>query len=368
MFSEKIDSWYSVVKRILFKYKNGFFELPIMSNSPETTIGSITKMPFVRHDVEKQVFGTRNPIMNADIQYYEIEHGLWFMHSKAEYKENVHYIRKNDRSIPSDYYRLFIEITRTTTIAKTPLVDGIPYANSSWVFLNTSESNTHCRFKGDHTTSLLICMNKQWVKEQLFGYQAFLESDFKGFFESNDSLLICAEDIYVAEKLEQKLEILLQRFSDREKVENGEWRSLVWEFLDAFLHRFNSQNTGSNFFQVSQVTRRKIIHAEQYLIDHIRVPFIGITELSKIVGLSPTKLKADFKVVFGDSAFQYFRKRQMEMARSILMERGAKINELADEFGYNSPSKFTAAYKGVFNVLPSDDYEEGIRLRQTSSL
>ena len=350
--SSEVNKWYSKVKRILFKYKDGFFEFPIMSNSPESTIQSITKMPFVKHKPEEGYFGSKNPFVNADIYYHEIEKGLWFMHSTADYKENVHYNRMRETKLPSEYYNLFIEITRTESKSKNALLNGVSYSNCSWGLLKTKEGNTHCRFKGNKTTSLVVSMHQDWVNEVLFRKNTFIDSQLIDFFESNQKLIIWNEDIKIAESLEFQSNKI---FENPDFKNQNDIREYVDQFIDAFLNRYTNDKIGNNLFQVSQINRKKIIQAEQYIIENIYNPFMGLDNICDKVGLSPTKLKTDFKIVFGDTVFQYFRKRQLDAAKIMICLNGQPIGEVASMFGYSNYSKFTAAYKSYFGEVPSKD-------------
>jgi len=96
MFLQRLDKWFSSVKKLLFKYKDGFYELPLIANSPEAIVKSITKMPFVKHSEATGVFGTNNPFVKAEIKYHKINEELWVMDSIAVYKENILYKRITD--------------------------------------------------------------------------------------------------------------------------------------------------------------------------------------------------------------------------------------------------------------------------------
>lgn len=84
------------------------------------------------------------------------------------------------------------------------------------------------------------------------------------------------------------------------------------------------------------------------------VSFPGIEQLAASVGISPTKLKNDFKAVHGTSIFQYYRSNQLDMAYTVLKNKSLKIKQIANLFGYENASKFSAAFKDKFSVTPSD--------------
>lgn len=79
-------------------------------------------------------------------------------------------------------------------------------------------------------------------------------------------------------------------------------------------------------------------------------PSLG--ELARTVGVSDSKLKRGFQMVFGTTAFGYLRARRMEHARDLLAAGEATVLEAAEFVGYSNPSNFAAAFRGQFGVNP----------------
>lgn len=99
---------------------------------------------------------------------------------------------------------------------------------------------------------------------------------------------------------------------------------------------------------------RRVMEAEALLLHDFSVPAPTINELSRMVSVSSSKLKLDFKKVFGDSIYRYFQKKRMEKARTLLLTRTSTIREIGHELGYNNLSNFTIAFRKEFNMLPSE--------------
>jgi AraC-like DNA-binding protein len=99
----------------------------------------------------------------------------------------------------------------------------------------------------------------------------------------------------------------------------------------------------------------KVFKAEKILMDNIDGDFPGIDFIAKETGLSPTKLKKDFKVVFGTSVLKYFREKQMLIAKDLLHNEDVLVKELAHKFGYENAGKFSIVYKKYFRILPSQE-------------
>ena len=81
---------------------------------------------------------------------------------------------------------------------------------------------------------------------------------------------------------------------------------------------------------------------------------ITIEELSKKYLINPTTLKTAFKSIYGTSIAAHIKKHRMEHAAKLLKETDKSIAEIARAVGYDSQSKFTAAFKTYFKVLPKE--------------
>ncbi len=81
---------------------------------------------------------------------------------------------------------------------------------------------------------------------------------------------------------------------------------------------------------------------------------ITIEELARLYSMNTTSLKAAFKSIYGMSIGAYAKKQRLLYAARLLADSNLSIAEVAAASGYNSQSKFSAAFKALFNILPSD--------------
>ncbi|KAA6301182.1 MAG: Regulatory protein PchR [Candidatus Ordinivivax streblomastigis] len=79
-----------------------------------------------------------------------------------------------------------------------------------------------------------------------------------------------------------------------------------------------------------------------------------IQSLSEEFGISPTKLKTNFKLFFGKPIFQYFQQERMELAKKLIESSSYTISEAGFKVGYNNLSKFSSAYKKQFGFNPKE--------------
>ncbi|MBO5980999.1 MAG: metalloregulator ArsR/SmtB family transcription factor [Clostridia bacterium] len=104
----------------------------------------------------------------------------------------------------------------------------------------------------------------------------------------------------------------------------------------------------------SEITYREIVHRiHEYLTEHLSER-ITIEELSKRFHINTTTLKKIFKEVYGDSVAAHIKKHRLEKAAKLLKDTEMSIFAAAKEVGYDSQSRFTAAFKQEFGVLPTE--------------
>lgn len=81
---------------------------------------------------------------------------------------------------------------------------------------------------------------------------------------------------------------------------------------------------------------------------------VTIEELAHRYLINPTTLKTVFKEVYGSSLAAHMKEHRMERAAALLRETDLSVAEIAGQVGYESQSKFTAAFKEQFGQLPKE--------------
>ncbi|GGG08675.1 hypothetical protein GCM10011344_06560 [Dokdonia pacifica] len=79
----------------------------------------------------------------------------------------------------------------------------------------------------------------------------------------------------------------------------------------------------------------------------------SLTELSKQIGLNTTKLKKEFKAVFGVPVFKYLQNERLSTAHALIHTKNATVQEAAWQVGYDSLSSFSNAFAKKFGYRPS---------------
>ena len=77
-------------------------------------------------------------------------------------------------------------------------------------------------------------------------------------------------------------------------------------------------------------------------------------ELSRKYLMNATTLKRVFKQVYGETIAAHIKKHRMEAAATRLRTTQDDVAAIAQAVGYESQSRFTAAFKETYGELPSE--------------
>lgn len=98
----------------------------------------------------------------------------------------------------------------------------------------------------------------------------------------------------------------------------------------------------------------RLMKVEALLVKNFTVAPPTIDELSRISAMSPTKLKNDFKGLYGLPIYEYYQKNRMLKAKSLLVLAKYTIKEVGIMVGYSNLSHFANTFRKEFGFLPSE--------------
>ena len=117
-----------------------------------------------------------------------------------------------------------------------------------------------------------------------------------------------------------------------------------------FDSRHEKINENSDYLE-NQIETIKKVH--DYLTQNLSKR-ITIEELSKQFAMNPTTLKTVFKDVYGSSLAAHIKEHRMEKAAELLVQSQLPVNQIAQEVGYESQSKFSSVFKDFYKQTPKD--------------
>mgnify|MGYP002697326111 CR=1 FL=1 len=96
-----------------------------------------------------------------------------------------------------------------------------------------------------------------------------------------------------------------------------------------------------------------IRNVHDYMVEHLSER-LTIEALSREFLMNTTTLKSAFKRVYGSSIAQHMKQHRMELAAGLLLKTQNDIASVAQAVGYESQSRFTAAFKEAYGELPTE--------------
>lgn len=135
------------------------------------------------------------------------------------------------------------------------------------------------------------------------------------------------------------------------KIKKEYFRIKVLElllYLDAL--ELSAHKEERPYFFKGQVEKVKAIQA---LLTEDLTRHYTMEELSRRFDIALTPLKNCFKSVYGSPVFSYMRIYRMNTAATMLKQnKDTSIAEIAGMVGYDSPSKFSAAFRQIMGKTP----------------
>jgi AraC-like DNA-binding protein len=72
------------------------------------------------------------------------------------------------------------------------------------------------------------------------------------------------------------------------------------------------------------------------------------------LGVSRTQLYRKVKALLGTGVTEYIQTVRLTKARQLLLQEGSTVADVAYQTGFSSPSYFSTAFKGKYQVSPSE--------------
>jgi AraC-like DNA-binding protein len=137
---------------------------------------------------------------------------------------------------------------------------------------------------------------------------------------------------------------------------SGDIPALAMLVLREITYRILTGPQGPRLRQIAAAgaPAHRIARAVRWLTDHY-AESIGVEELAKRVGMSPSALHLHFKCVTTLSPLQYQKRLRLQEARRLMFGEGVDAAEAAFRVGYESASQFGREYLRMFGAPPRKD-------------
>lgn len=77
-----------------------------------------------------------------------------------------------------------------------------------------------------------------------------------------------------------------------------------------------------------------------------------IDEIATHTGISPTKLKKDFKLLFGTGLYHYLKETRMDRALYLIEQTEKPLKQISKMLGYSHLTSFITAFKKKYGTPP----------------
>ncbi|MFV5693320.1 helix-turn-helix domain-containing protein [Flavobacterium sp. LT1R49] len=344
------NNWTKHIQKYLFLLKDDFFGLPYLSNSPRVMLDSLIKLPITNHKSLQQSVSSNNYFCKGIIRYREIEDGFWLLETDITIKENIIAKAIYDENQLRDYYILSFSVFKYKYAFKN-LSDSI-LLSTCWTFYKPGTEVTTYFYKGTTGKFFNVAFNKEWANKNLSSnkfpqkevIKNFLDTK-KGFFTWLD---IAPKAHGLAKIMSKNLETEIEG-----KFNTVDLKKHSIKLIAEFFNNSFEDNRILDNVSLSNLDYYNVAKAEKMILHNLHLPFLGIESIASEVNSSATKLKSNFKTVFGFSMLQYHKEKNMLLAMQLIQNPDIQIQNIATATGYESASKFTATFKERFGKLPS---------------
>lgn len=107
---------------------------------------------------------------------------------------------------------------------------------------------------------------------------------------------------------------------------------------------------------------KRLNQSMRYMEEHL-TDEIDIEQLARTACCSSYHFQRMFAYMAGVTLSEYIRRRKMSLAAVDLQNTDAKIIDIAEKYGYHSPTAFNRAFQGIHGIAPSSAREEGVSVK-----
>lgn len=262
----------------------------------------------------------------------------WLIHRKRNIDGEFYTLRFDELVIPGT---LIITIDDEKVKEKNTS-KSIAYLTSShfeWSYLGT---------EGVRYNSIAILFNKEWLAKYL---------DINTAEDVLSTYISLKAENFNIEPLDSKYRQWMRTImevDDKSPLRLTIIQNRIMLMIERFfLHLYEKMKNPTFRVPLSPEDINRVMQIEGILTKDIFQPAPSIQQLAKMVSISESKLKKDFKTMYGFPIYEYYQKARMQAAQEKLLTRKYSVKEVAMELGYANLSNFTIAFKKEFGVLPS---------------
>lgn len=148
--------------------------------------------------------------------------------------------------------------------------------------------------------------------------------------------------------------------------EDGELEKTIMNIRGKIMERQQKEKEDSEREILSHIQLRRsdkskyVMEALSYIGEHYHDPELGIREIAEVLGLSESRLSHVFKKETDYTVNAYITRYRISSAMKLLTDCRYKVYEVAEKVGYKDTTYFSAIFKKITGLNPSE-YQNRIR-------
>jgi AraC-like DNA-binding protein len=351
MFKEK--RYDLALDKYFFLLKDDYFEFPYVSNSPQSMVKSLLQLPIFKHKSSAQCITTNNAFCNSELIYRKLEEGFWFMYTSLNFKQNVHSKATFTSEDASEYYFLSFSVFANSFPVKNYESEPVRQVHEYWTLQKSNTAVSTYFHKGLHGKIYKLCFTAEWVRNYSAVFGEERGKTIENFLDSKAAFYTWIKSSSRTKEITRKMEEILEN-----EILDHDHLSILYKYalnllVDFVLFSIKDTRLQENV-ALSNSDYYNVAKAENIIHRHLSGTFPGIRKIAALLNISASKLKRDFKVVYGLSMLQYHKEKNMMQALNLVKNSNLQIQYIAALTGFETASKFTAAFKKKFGQRPSD--------------
>ncbi len=308
------SKWDKLLEKYLFLYKDGFFELPYLSNSAKIMTDSVIELPVARNKPLEQGIYSNNPFCKGIMYYREIEENFSVLATHIDIKENIRAKAIYDENQASNYYILSFSVFEYEFPINNGDEKNTKIRSTCWTFYKPKTEVETYFYKNTKGKFYNFLFDKKWADENIFIDNKENKIAFDNFLDSEIGFYTWLDIAPKAHDITKKMSEIITN----EKVglfNIDDLKANAVELINNFFENAFDDNRIPHNISLSNADYAKISKAEKIILLHLNFPFIGIDTIAKEISMSPTKLKSNFKMIYGFSMLQYHKEKNLLLAK-----------------------------------------------------
>ena len=154
-------------------------------------------------------------------------------------------------------------------------------------------------------------------------------------------------------------------FQDLYDIDFNQRLSYLRVKMPELFYRMKYAKTNRSYYDRNLVPRTQVEIVKlvsDYIGENLNEK-ITMKQLTLAFGVSDTYLQNAFRNVYGMPVISFIRAQKMQCAAQVLIHTNRTIEEIAEEFGYESESKFSSAFKKIIGDTPGVYRKEHTKIK-----